>query len=144
VISAVPELTPITTPDAEPTAALPVDPDVHVPPGEPSVSVIDDPAQTAPTPAIASGVRSMEIFLDEVHPVPSVYLTVTEPVSSPVTIPVRPIVARSKLLLLQVPPEGVAERLKVLPRHTDAEPLIADGRGLIVSVCIVKQPVANV
>ena len=54
-MEAVPADTPVTTPDAEPTVATPVLPEVHVPPAVASLSVVVSPAQTTAVPVIADG-----------------------------------------------------------------------------------------
>ena len=53
-----PAAIPVTNPVVDPMVAIPVLPLVHVPPGEASVSVIEDPMQTAEGPEIppATGV----------------------------------------------------------------------------------------
>lgn len=51
----VPAVNPDTIPFAGPTTATPLLLLVHVPPLEPSVRVIDDPAHTEPEPPIAVG-----------------------------------------------------------------------------------------
>ena len=52
-MTAVPAVTPLTTPDAEPTVAF-AEPDVHVPPPE-LVSVVVAPAHTVGVPLLAPG-----------------------------------------------------------------------------------------
>jgi len=52
VITAVPGLTPVTMPEAEPTVAIPGDPDVHVPPDGVPVRLVVDPTQTTDGPVI--------------------------------------------------------------------------------------------
>jgi hypothetical protein len=55
VITAVPALTPVTTPVDEPTVATPVLPLVQVPPDGDELSVVVDPVQTEAVPEIAPG-----------------------------------------------------------------------------------------
>ena len=53
---AVPAETPVTAPEEEPTVAIPVEPEDHVPPEVASVKDIVDPTQTLVLPEIAEGV----------------------------------------------------------------------------------------
>ena len=52
---AVPTLTPVTTPDPDPTVAIPVLPLVHVPPAGVEFNVVVVPEQTVAVPVIAVG-----------------------------------------------------------------------------------------
>ena len=63
---------------------------------------------------------------------------VVVPARTPVTIPVEPIVATEGWLLVQVP--GTDRSLKgvVAPTHADAEPVMAAGSGMIVTVAVTK------
>ena len=62
------------------------------------------------------------------------------PVAMPEAVPI----VALPLLLLQVPPEGVALSVVVKPTHTLAVPEIDDGDGFMVTVVVVKHPVGNV
>jgi hypothetical protein len=59
----------------------------------------------------------------------------------PVTIPLEDPTNALPLLLLQVPPAGVAFNVEVKPIHTEAVPVIAEGLGFTVIVISEKQPV---
>ena len=68
-----PAAIPVTNPVVDPMVAIPVLPLVHVPPGEASVSVIEDPMQTAEGPEIplATGVAvtvTIAIAAEAPHP----------------------------------------------------------------------------
>ena len=52
---AVPAETPVTAPEEEPTVAIPVEPEDHVPPEVASLSVVFAPTQTVAVPDIADG-----------------------------------------------------------------------------------------
>jgi hypothetical protein len=54
-ITAVPALTPDTTPVDDPTVATPVLPLTHVPPAGEELSVVVEPVQTEAAPVIAAG-----------------------------------------------------------------------------------------
>ena len=51
----VPAATPVTMPVVEPIVAMPVDPELHVPPGVGSMSGIIDPTHTTEGPLMAPG-----------------------------------------------------------------------------------------
>lgn len=70
-------------------------------------------------------------------------MIVTTPAPVPVTIPVDVTEAVPVLLLLQVPPAGVAPNAIDALTHTDDAPEIV-GTGLTVNAAIVVQPVASV
>ena len=63
---------------------------------------------------------------------------------TPVTTPVALIVATAGLALVQVPPGLELLRAVVDPTHTLSVPVIAAGKGLTVTVAVIKQPVGNV
>ena len=54
-MSAVPEATPVTTPDPDPAVAVLVLLLLQVPPGDPSLSVIVDPTHTTVGPVMFTG-----------------------------------------------------------------------------------------
>lgn len=55
VITDVPVATPVTTPEEEPTVAIPVLPLVHVPPDEVLLNVVVDPTHTFVVPVMVAG-----------------------------------------------------------------------------------------
>ena len=70
---------------------------------------------------------------------------VVVPVDAPVTIPVAvPIVAIAGILQLHDPPGAGSDNVIVVPEHSAEGPLIADGKGLIVSGLVTKHPVLKV
>jgi hypothetical protein len=66
------------------------------------------------------------------------------PVAIPVAVPVDDTEPSVLLLLLHVPPVGEEPSDVLLPGHTDAVPVIADGIVLTVNTVVVKQPVGSV
>jgi hypothetical protein len=66
---------------------------------------------------------------------------VAVPVIRPVTTPVEVTVRIVEVLVLQVPPDGVAEIATAPPTHTEVGPLIADGPGITVTVLVAIHPV---
>ena len=48
--------------------------------------------------------------------------------------------ATNGLVLVQVPPVGVAESDEDRPTHTDGVPVIAEGSALTVTAVVLKQP----
>lgn len=66
---------------------------------------------------------------------------VAVPEEIPVTVPLLPTVAMAVLPLLQVPPGVASASAAVAPTHkpTPVEGVIADGRGLTVTVAVTKQ-----
>lgn len=56
----------------------------------------------------------------------------------------RPIDATLVLVLVHVPPEVASERLLVTPVHAARDPVIAAGKGLIVTIFVAKHPVLKV
>jgi hypothetical protein len=63
------------------------------------------------------------------------------PVAIPFTIPAPPIVATATLLLLQVPPTIVLDKVVVKLSHNVGVPLIGAGNGLTVITAVLTQPV---
>jgi len=71
VMTAVPAVIPATTPDEEPTPAIPGEPDVQTPPVGDPVRFIVDPVHTVLGPVI-TGVGFTVIVIDVKHPVGNV------------------------------------------------------------------------
>jgi hypothetical protein len=145
VITSVPGLTLYTIPLVLPIVATPVLPLLHTPPPDPSVIVIVDPEHTTVGPPITPGASVTLIIFVIVQPVPSEYVIVTSPVSTPVTIPdEEPTVARAVLLLVHVPPVTVSVSVTDEPTHTVAGPVITVGDGLTFIVVVAVQPAGEV
>ena len=68
-ITEVPELTPVTTPLVLLTVAIPVSPELHVPPVTASLNPVVEPTHTLPVPVIADG-TGLTITLAVVEPPP--------------------------------------------------------------------------
>ena len=93
---AVPAATPVTTPVEALTVAMPVLPDVHVPPLAPfDVNVVVPPEQTAcvplSVPALDAAVTvTVRVAVEAAHPPAAaiVYVIVVVPAATPVTTPV--------------------------------------------------------
>jgi hypothetical protein len=68
----IPDATPVTTPEDEPTIAIEVLLLLHAPPGVALLSAVVKPGQTLAVPNIAAGTGLIEICLVEMHPPGSV------------------------------------------------------------------------
>ena len=113
-----PAETAVTRPVNNPTVAVPVDAELHVPPGVASVSTVVNPIQPSVTPFIAPGTGLTVIVVVAVQPADSVYVMVLVPVVIPVAKPVPVIiVATAVLLLLHVPPDVGSVKGVVNPTH---------------------------
>ena len=140
-MNGVPAAIPVTLPERDPTVPSAVLLLLHVPPGVPSLNVVERPVQTAVTPDIGAGVGLTVTGAITKQPVGTVYVMLGMPVATPVTTPVpEPTVAKAGLLLLHTPPAGVLLRLTEDVVHTLVVPVIAEGVALIVAVIVVKQP----
>ena len=140
MITAVPDATPVTTPLAEPTVAIPVLLLDHVPPLVVLLHVADDPLQITVDPAIVCGVGA--VIVTVFVAVLTQPLTVTEyvindvPAETPVTMPEEePIVATPVLPLVHVPPLEVLDKVPVAPEQIEVVPEI---------VCAVGEPFTTV
>lgn len=135
MITGVPDATPVTTPLDEPTVACAVLLLVHVPPAILLLNVVVWPTHTVGVPVITDGAAFTVNDVVREHPVLKVYVMVTVPAATPVTIPlVEPTVAVSKSLLLQVPPPVASVSVLVDPTQTFIVPVIVAGSGLTVTV----------
>lgn len=138
-----PEISPLTTPDPEPTVATEVLLLLQVPPPA-SLSEVDEPIHTLFTPEMAAGNGLTVTTFRVVHPVPSVYVMVEVPKATPVTRPEpETTVATEDVLLVHVPPPASLREV-VKPAQTAGVPEIPDGNGLTVSTVVIKQPVPKV
>jgi hypothetical protein len=139
-ITAVPAETPVTTADEEPTVATPVEPLDHVPPGVASSRVVVELTQTVKVPVMAAGSGLTETTTERAQPVAgNVYEIVLVPIAEPVTTPPAVIGATPELELVQLPPGVVLESVLVVPRQTDADPVIAAGSPFTVTTFVVLQ-----
>ena len=144
VMVAIPAATPVTVPVVAPTEAIPELLLVHVDVPEGSVSVVELPTHTVGVPDIADGNGLTVTGVVAIQPVGSVYVIVSVPADTPVTIPdAAPTVAKP-LLAVQVPPGDVSPNVVVKPIQTLVTPVIAAGSGLTVIGLVTKQPPGNV
>ena len=113
-----------------------------MPAGAVSVSVASESAQTDDGPVImpATGAGFTVMGKVVVQPVGSIYVMVLVPAVRPLTTPVdEPIVATAGAELVQVPlPASVS--VSVADGHTVAEPEIAAGSGLTVTMAEAMHP----
>lgn len=137
----VPVAMPPTTPLPAPTVPTVGSAELHVPPGDGSVSVMVDPRHTFVGPLIAAGDDETVTVVVVAHP-PTVYVMVAVPNAMPLSNPlVEPIVATAVLLLAHIPP-GIAFVSVVLsPAHIRSTPEIGPGTRLTVTTAMVAQPV---
>src|SRR4051812_32788805 len=93
---------PVTIPSAEPTttAGLLL---LHEPPPK-SLNVIDEPAQTAAGPVMASGADVTVIVAVAMQPAPGVYVIIAVPEAIPVTTPEIEPMLTAVLPVLHLPP----------------------------------------
>jgi hypothetical protein len=104
-----------------------------------------DPTQSVDGPEIGPGEGCTAILMLVLHPVGNVYIIVTVPPDTPVTIPEEdPTVAIVVLLLLHTPPGGRQVKVIVLPAHRLVGPVIGPGFGLTVTVITDIQPVESI
>jgi hypothetical protein len=146
VIIVLPAVTPLTTPEPEPTVATGVLPLLHIPPAVASDNVIvDPPSQTATVPEIAEGAGFTVITVIAAHPDGKVYMIVAVPPATPVTTPVPvPTIATAVLLLLHVPPPDASLSVVVKPGQTTVVPVIGETVAFTVTVVTFEHPVGSV
>ena len=136
---ALPPATPVTTPVAEPTVAMPVLLLLHVPPAVVLARVVDEPRQVDGEPVIAAN-GATETTVVALQPF-VLYVIVALPEATPVTTPVEvPTVAIVLLLLLHVPPAIAQLSDEVPPAHNVVVPVI-EATALTVASVVTKQPV---
>ncbi len=100
---------------------------VHTPPPDASLSIVDRPKHPILLPAIGAGKGFTVNTVVIGHP-PAIYVIVTVPATSPVTIPeLSPIAALKGLLLVHVPPVSASESFTERPAQTFVVPVIAGG-----------------
>lgn len=144
MIAAVPAITPVTTPDIEPTVAIVGAPLLHVPPVTASLSVVVAPAHMLALPVITDGGITDNVVV-VVHPVANPQIIVTVPAEVPYTTPVAdPIVAIAGALLLHVTPDVASLSVVFCPIHKDVAPVIGAGIAFTVTILVAMQPVVSV
>ena len=134
-----PGATPVTIPP-EITVAVPVAALLHVPPGVTSFNVVVEPTQklTGPEGVMAAG-KVFTVTVAVTKQEPTVYLMVSTPADTPVTIP--PEIVACELLTLQVPLPVPSMKLTALPIHTEAEAgEMAAGGAATVIIEVAAQP----
>lgn len=110
---------------------------LHEPPPVASLSVVVCPTHTTAVPDMAAGVVFTVNVAVRKHPVPNVYVMVTVPAATPVTIPDDdPTVAVNTSLLLHVPPLVASVSVLVSPSHTLSVPPIAAGNAFTETVTV--------
>ena len=137
--------TPVTIPD-EFTVAIPVFPLLQVPPEVASFNVVLEPTHIVVEPVIAATVGTVSTLSNakaravQLNALETLYIIVTEPELTPVTIPVEELtVAIEVLLLNQKPPEVPSDKVVVPPIHSLVVPVIPStvGSGLTVTFMVV-------
>jgi hypothetical protein len=125
MMSVVPELTPVITPELPAVeVAMLVLPLIHVPPAIALLNVVVDPAHIVVNPVIPGGVGFTVIVVVTVLPETEYDITL-KPAATPVTTPVPvPTVAAAVLLLIQVPPAVASLSLIVDPAQTADGPVM--------------------
>jgi hypothetical protein len=139
-------LTPYTIPVATPTVAIAGVLLLHVPNGERSPKVVDDPWHTKNAPVITDG-SGLTVTVVVTKQLPSVYLIYAipavppGPAARPVTKPVALIVAIDAVegSTVHVPPGVALLSCVVNPLHTCNIPVIGPGCVFIVTVLAAKQ-----
>ena len=134
-----PAETPETMPEVGATVAIPVDPEVHVPPVVELLNVVVAPAQTADVPFITPPFgNGLTVIVLVAVALPQMLVTVYEiiavPAATPVVIPVEPTVAIPVALELHTPP--VVELLSVMvePAQTADAPVIVPAVGAVITL----------
>jgi hypothetical protein len=142
-ICTVPVALPVTIPPVAVTSATVVLLLLHAPPPVLLASVTFSATQIATLPPdIAAGKGLTVMFLICWQPVPSVYVIIAVPASTPIAVPVEePMTATAVLLLLHVPPAGLLVNAVVESTHKSELPDIVAGSGCTVSMRVTKQPV---
>ena len=132
---------PPSRPDAEPMVPWPGLLLVHVPPGVASDNVVVCPTHTDVAPVIAAGDAFTVNDAVLVHPAVVVYVIVTTPGATPVTVPLLlPTVAIVPSLVVHVPPGVASVSVRVEPTQTLKVPPIAAGSALTVTTVEALQP----
>jgi hypothetical protein len=136
----VPAAIPETTPEENPTVALPVLLLLQVPVAGVELNVVNDPTHTAKVPEIDEGSAFTVTTIVVAHPDEvNAPVIVVVPANKPVTTPEALTVATAVLLLDHVTPP---DELKVMeePSHTEVGPVIAVGAALMVIPAVIIHP----
>ena len=113
----------------------------HIPPGLRSPSVVVVPAHRLDDPVTDRGSGFTVTTAVTVQPEPNEYVMVAVPAVAPVTIPVvKPTVATSVGVLLQVPNRIASDKADVSPWQISRTPVIGDGTELTVTTSVEIQP----
>jgi hypothetical protein len=128
--------------------AIPVDPEVHVPPAVVLAKVVEEPTQTVVAPEMAGGKGFTVTTLVAAilpHPLVTVYDIVDVPAATPVTTPPLPIVAIPVVTELHTPPPAALLNVVVEPRHTLAVPAMLPALGIefTVTIAVALPPVVT-
>jgi hypothetical protein len=141
VIVGVPGAMPPSRPDADPMVPCAVLLLVQVPPEVASESIVVWPTQTDGAPVIAAGEALTVNEAVLMHPAVVVYVIVTTPGATPVTVPLLlPTVAIVPSLLVHVPPRVASVSVRVEPAQTLNVPTTAAGSGFTVTTVVALQP----
>lgn len=140
MIVVAPAVPPVTNPVVDPTVAMAVLPELHLPPSVVSISVIDEPEHTVWLPMMPDTGLIMIVVM-AAQPELRVYEINTVPEPKAVTAPdVPPTTAMYLLPLAHTPPGVPLLNVIVLPTHTVAGPVIAVGDGTTVTVVLAVHP----
>jgi hypothetical protein len=132
-----PDEMPETMPDEEPTVAIAVLPELHVPEPVASVKVVVRPEHTLVLPDIPVELLLTVTNLVAIHPVLSVYVIIVVPGVRAVTIPEYKLtMATEELLLFHVPSCAASLNAVVVPAHKPVVPVIAGAPGLLKMVVV--------
>jgi hypothetical protein len=134
-IAAVPDATPVTIPDDEPTVATVGVVLIHTPPASKSVKVAVAPMQTNVGPPIGAGM-GLTVTIAVTLQLPIAYLIVAVPADTPVTMPPTT-EAIVPSLVVHVPPDGEELSVVVLAMQTVKVPVMEEGEVSTVTVAVV-------
>ncbi len=134
-----PAAIPVAIPVTGLIVAVPVAPEVHMPPLLLLLKLVVEPAQTIWVPLIADGNGLTVTVFVSIQPVGNVYVMFAVPALIPVTFP-DPLTDALPLLLLHVPPVVASVRFVVKPAHTADVPVILAGIGFILTVTLPSVP----
>ena len=140
MISVVPWLLPVTTPEALTEAIAPSSED-HEPPAVAFVSGVRRSLQTLEAPDMSAGKAFTVTVFVAVHPSGKVNITVAFPFAIPISVPAALILATAAGVTLHVPP-GVGSLVVIAdPWHTPAGPSTGNGAGLMIISFVRTHPV---
>ena len=139
---AVPAASALTTPPLVILATVPDGVTLHTPPTVISLSVVVYPAHSVLAPIMPVGTAFTVIGMLMLHP-PIVYVIVSNPGATPLTMPPDVTVAFAGLLLVHIPPAVPSLSVVVPPTHTLGVPPIGTGDELTVTTVAVEQPLPS-